>query len=175
MKLLNFCAMNSKSLPIFIFIAFSIAALTTFANPSGVEYVGYRHKGVTRGEKLPNGVKDLGGGLLSDEDYGVTRFVKGKKYMLWLEKIVERNDDGVPYWEVKDVLTFDNLKKNQRFLYSYSSPCTENEAENLDLIVLAELAPNAKNYKVLDAWRANVKRGKFEKASLNGIICQYAP
>ncbi len=175
MKLLNFCAMNSKSLPIFIFIAFSIAALTTFANPSDVKYVGYRHKGVTRGEKLPNGVKDLGGGLLSDEDYGVTRFVKGKKYMLWLEKIVERNDDGVPYWEVKDVLTFNKLKKNQRFLYSYNSPCTENEAENLDLIVLAELAPKAKNYKILKAWRANVKRGKFEKASLNGIVCQYAP
>jgi len=60
-------------------------------------------------------------------------------------------------------------------LYSYSSPCTENEAENLDLIVLAELAPKAKNYKILKAWRANVKRGKFEKASLNGIVCQYAP
>jgi hypothetical protein len=166
--------MNSKSHPIFIFIAFSIAALTTFANPSGVEYVGYRHKGVTRGEKLPNGVKDLGGGLLSDEDYGVTRFVKGKKYMLWLEKIVERNDDGMPYWEVKDVLTFDNLKKNQRFLYSYSSPCTENEAENLDLIVLAELAPKAKNYKILKAWRANVKKERFEQTSSKGIVCQHA-
>ena len=164
--------MNSKSLPIFIFIAFSIAALTTFANPSGVEYVGYRHKGVTRGEKLPNGAKDLGGGLLSDEDYGVTRFVKGKKYMLWLEKIVERNRDGVLHWEVKDVLTFDNLKKNQRFLYSYSSSCTENRAENLDLIVLAELAPKAKNYKVLKAWRANVENEKFEPTTPVGIVCQ---
>ncbi len=164
--------MNSKSLPIFIFIAFSIAALTTFANPSGVEYIGYRHKGVTRGEKLPNGVKDLGGGLLSDEDYGVTRFVKGKKYMLWLEKIVERDADGVPHWEVKDVLTFDNLKKNQRFFYSYTSPCTENRAKNLDLIVLAELAPKAKNYKVLKAWRTNVENEKFEPTTPVGIVCQ---
>jgi hypothetical protein len=81
----------------------------------------------------------------------------------------------VPYWEVKDVLTFDNLKKNQRFLYSYSSPCTENGAENLDLIVLAELTPKAKNYKILKAWRANAENEKFEKASLNGIVCQYAP
>jgi len=110
--------------------------------------------------------------LLSDEDYGVTRFVKGKKYMLWLEKIVERNDDGVPYWEVKDVLAFDNLKKNQRFLYSYSSPCTENGAENLDLIVLAELAPKTKNYKVLKAWRTNVENEKFEPTSPVGIVCQ---
>ena len=166
--------MNSKSLPIFIFIAFSIAALTTFANPSGVEYIGYRHRGVTRGEKLPNGVKDLGGGLLSDEDYGVTRFVKGKKYMLWLEKIVERNAKGEPSWEVKDVLTFPNLKKNQEFLFSHSSTCKQNGRENLDLVVMAELAPKTKTYKVLKAWRANVKKERFEQTSSKGIVCQHA-
>jgi hypothetical protein len=166
--------MTPKSLPIFIFIAFSIAALTTFANPSGVEYVGYRHKGVTRGEKLPNGAKDLGGGLLSDEDYGVTRFTKGKNYMLWLEKIVERNDEGVPQWEVKDVLVFNKLKKNQEFLFSYSSPCTENGEENLDLIVLAELPSKTKIYKIVKAWRANVKDEKFEQTPIEGIICQQA-
>ncbi len=158
-------------------LLFSLLLLTfsTFAMPvKKNEFIGYRHKGVVYGQTLPNGVKDLGGGLLSDENYGVTRFSKGKKYMLWLEKIVERNREGVPDWEVKDVLTFPNLKKNQEFLFSHSSTCRRNGRENLDLIVLAELAPKTKTYKVLDAWRANVKRGKFEKTSLKGIICQYA-
>jgi len=77
------------------------------------DLIGYRHEGVRYGETLPNGAKDLGGGLLSDEDYGVTRFRKGGVFMLWLERIVSRNPDGVPLWEVRDVLKFDKLAKNQ--------------------------------------------------------------
>ena len=167
--------MKLKSFPVFALLTlFALVSLSIFAAASGREFIGYRHKGVVYGQTLPNGVKDLGGGLLSDENYGVTRFSKDKKYMLWLEKIVERNAKGEPSWEVKDVLTFPNLKKNQEFLFSYSSTCKQNGRENLDLIVLAELAPKTKTYKVLEAWRANVKRGKFEKTSLKGIICQYA-
>ncbi|MCY7347763.1 MAG: hypothetical protein LH614_16310 [Pyrinomonadaceae bacterium] len=166
--------MKLKFLRIAAFITLSLfITLSIFAATSGREFVGYRHKGVLYGQTLPNGVKDLGGGLLSDDDYGVTRFARGKKYMLWLEKIVRRNAKGEPNWEVKDVLMFPNLKKNQEFLFSYSSTCKRNGRENLDLIVMAELAPKTKNYKVLKAWRANVKNEKFEKISVNGIVCQY--
>ncbi len=142
------------------------------ASDEARQFVGYRHEGVKRGERLPNGAKDLGGGLLSNEDYGVTRFVKGKNYMLWLERIVERNEAGVPSWEVRDVLSFGKLKKNQTFLFSYSLPCRENERENLDLIVLAEFAPKTKTYKVLKAWQANVEKEKFESVSIEKIVCR---
>ncbi len=136
------------------------------------QFVGYRHEGVKRGERLPNGARDLGGGLLSDEDYGVTRFRKGKNYMLWLERIVERNEAGVPKWEVLDVLSFGKLKKNQAFLFSHSSPCRDNERENLDLIVLAEIEPKTKTYKVLKAWQANVEKEEFESVSIEEIVCR---
>lgn len=142
------------------------------ASDAARQFVGYRHEGVKRGERLPNGARDLGGGLLSDEDYGVTRFRKGKNYMLWLERIVERNEAGVPSWEVLDVLSFGKLKKNQTFLFSYSSPCRENERENLDLIVLAEFAPKSKTYKVLKAWQANIEKEEFESVSIKGIVCR---
>ncbi len=166
--------MKLKSLSIFAFITLSaFVSLSIFAATTGREFVGYRHKGVVFGQTLPNGVKDLGGGLLPDENYGVTRFSKGKKYMLWLEKIVERNAKGEPSWEVKDVLMFPNLKKNQEFLFSYSSTCKRNGRENLDLVVMAELAPKTKNYKVLKAWRANAKKERFEQTSSKGIVCQY--
>ena len=150
----------------------SAIAATAAASDTARQFVGYRHEGVRYGEKLPNGAKDLGGGLLSDEDYGVTRFIKGKNYMLWLERIVERNDAGVPSWEVRDVLSFGKLKKNQTFLYSYSSPCRKNELENLDLIVLAEFAPKTKTYKVLKAWQANVEKEEFESVSIEKIVCR---
>ncbi|HEY0458930.1 MAG TPA: hypothetical protein VGC97_07220 [Pyrinomonadaceae bacterium] len=153
-----------------LLLAFLACGLSAAAQKK--EFVGYRHKGVVYGETLPNGAKDLGGGLLSDEDYGVTRFSKGKKHYLWLEQITDRDDAGVPAWIVKDVLEFDALKKHQEFLFSYSSSCTTaGGAENLDTIVLAELKPNTKKYKVLKAWKANLEKGKFEKLSIKGVQC----
>ena len=111
------------------------------------DLIGYRHKGVIYGATLPNGAKDLGGGLLSNENYGVTRFSKNGKFMLWLEKITGRDASGVPSWKVRDVLSFGKLKKNQEFLFSYSSSCLQNGKEQLDLIVQAEFLPKPKTYK----------------------------
>lgn len=187
-----------KSLPVFILISLSAIALVIFVaiqtrsssaveatavndakspfpnkrTPAG-QLIGYRHKGVTLGARLPNGAKDLGGGLLSDMDYGVSRFSKGGKFMLWLEKIVDRDERGVPEWEVKDVLVFNKLKKNQVFLYSYSSPCSINGEEDLDLVVMAEEQPKKLAYKILKAWRANVQTEKFEEISTDAIVCEY--
>lgn len=136
------------------------------------DLIGYKHKGVVVGASLPNGAKDLGGGLLSDENYGVTRYAKGRKHYLWLEKITGRGADGVPNWIVKDVLEVKELQKNQEFFLSYSSNCTTGGKENLDTIVLAKLKPKTKKYKILKAWRADVKTEKFVKVSTKGIECQ---
>ncbi|MDQ3801898.1 MAG: hypothetical protein M3384_20940, partial [Acidobacteriota bacterium] len=147
--------------------------LPTAVSAQKKEFIGYRHRGVVHGERLPNGARDLGGGLLSDENYGVSRFVKGRKQMLWLEKITSRDKKGIPSWEVKDVLVISNPKKNQEFLFSYGSTCTENGAEDLDLIVLAEFQAAQKSYKVLQAWRADLLREKFQPLSVETIKCEY--
>jgi len=162
-------AMKLKLFFTIIFFSLSIFAATEKKS----EFIGYKHKGVLHGETLPNGVKDLGGGLLSNENYGVSRFQKGKKFMLWLEKITDRDKKGVPSWEVKDVLTFDNLKKNREFSFSYSSTCVQNGKEILDLVVMTEFSAKKKTYKVIRAWKANIKKEKFEKTSDKGIICKY--
>ncbi len=160
--------MKAKLFLILLFLAFP-----TLAVSQKNDYIGYKHKGVNRGETLPNGAKDLGGGLLSNDNYGVSRFSKGKKLMLWLEKITSRDNKGVPSWEVKDVLSFDNLKKNQEFMFSFSSSCLQNGKENLDMIVLTELLPKTKTYKILKAWKTNTKKEKFEKLSTKEIRCEY--
>ncbi len=154
---------------LFLFLTFTALALDVSAQK--VDYVGFKHKGVVVGETLPNGVKDLGGGLLSNENYGVSRFSKGKKHYLWLEKITGRDGKGVPSWIVKDVLEFDSLDKNQQFLFSYSSTCTSGGKESLDTVVLVEHQPKTKKYKILKAWKANIAREKFEKISTRGIQC----
>ncbi len=104
----------------------------------------------------------------------MTRFVKGKKHYLWLEKITGRDRKGVPHWVVKDVLEFKTLKKNQEFLFSHSSTCTNDEEEDLDTIVLAEFNRKTLQYRVLKAWKANVETEKFEKISIRGIQCAAA-
>ena len=149
-----------------------LLALPVFAIPQKINYKGYRHKGVVYGETLPNGVKNLSGGLLSNESYGVSRFSKGKKDMLWLEKITDRDEKGVPSWQVKDVLMFDTLKKNREFLFSYSSSCLQNGKESLDIVVMVELSADKKSYKVLKAWNANTKKEKFKKISTDNIKCE---
>ena len=147
--------------------------LSIAASAQKENFIGYSHQGVVYGETLPNGAKDLGGGLLSDENYGISRFSKGKTLMLWLEKITSRNDEGVPAWEVRDVLSFDKLKKNQEFLFSYSSPCTQNGEENLDMVVLTEFSRRRKTYKILKAWQIDFENEKFEKLPTEKIKCEY--
>ncbi len=156
---------------LFLLLTFLVFGLNVSAQKK--DFIGYKHKGVVYGETLPNGAKDLGGGLLSNENYGVSRFSKASKEYLWLEKITGRDTKGIPSWIVKDVLEFDKLKKNQEFLFSYSSTCTSKGKANLDTIVLAEFHPKKKTYKILKAWKANVRREKFEKLSTKGIQCQY--
>ena len=153
-----------------IAISISLFANVAFAQKS--KYIGYKHKGAVMGETLSNGVKSVSGGLTSNEKFGISRYTKGKKYMLWLEEIVSRDDDGVPTWIVRNVLTFDNLKKNQEFHFSYNSPCTLDKKENIDLIVKTEFQPKTKTYKVLDAWKANTKTLKFDEIKTRNIQCK---
>lgn len=157
----------------FLILLAMTAVLPLVAAAQKDNFIGYRHKGVVFGAKVSNGAENLGGGLLGNENYGVSRYAKNKRQYLWLEKITGRGGDGVPNWIVKDVLEFKTVKKNQNFLFSYSSTCTQNGKENFNLIVLAELHPQKKVYKVAEAWRANLRREKFEKVSVAGIKCRY--
>lgn len=161
--------MNLKILFLLAFLLLPLAA----ASAQKKEFVGYRHRGVVYGETLPNGARDLGGGLLSDDNYGVSRFSKRGKQMLWLEKIASRDKKGVPSWEVVDVLIINNLKKNQEFLFSYASTCTVGGAEDLDLVVLAEFQTATKTYKVQQAWRADLLKEKFQPLAIEEIRCEY--
>lgn len=155
-----------------VLILIALFVFPAFAINQKTKYIGYKHKGITYGQSLPNGVKSLDGGLLTNENYGVSRFSKGKLQMLWLEKITERDTFGVPDWVVKDVLTFSNLKRNQQLMFSYSSPCKLNGKKNTDLIVKVEFFAKNHTYKVLDAWKTDLKKEKFTEIPTKGIICK---
>ena len=83
------------------------------------KYVGYEYTGVVVNQSLPNGVKDLGGNLIGDFDYAVSHMKKGKTDMIWLTRIKNRNEEGVPNWKVKKSSVAAEIKKRpanrQRF------------------------------------------------------------
>ncbi|MEZ5426628.1 MAG: hypothetical protein R2747_10210 [Pyrinomonadaceae bacterium] len=159
-----------------LLVVLSIPALAVAqkhaAKKKGNGYIGYQYTGVTYNQKLPNGVRDLGGSLLENENYGVSRMKKGKTEMLWLTRITGRNWSGLPNWQVKDVIYLPQLKENQEILQGMTFPCTINKKEDLNLIVLAELLPEKNSYSIQKAWRADTRTKKFEAVSTRGISCE---
>lgn len=156
---------------VFVFVA-PVAAQKAVADKS--EYIGYKYRGILPDETLPNGVKSLGGGLITENEptYGIGRKSKGDMQMLWLELSTGRDAEGIPSWEVKDVLAFSQFGKNQELLFSYGSTCERNGKGNINLVVLADFLPS-KTYKVRRAWLANTKTEKFNEIPIKGIQCFY--
>jgi hypothetical protein len=157
---------------VFVFVA-PVAAQKAVADKS--EYVGYKYRGALPDETLPNGVKSLGGGLITENEptYGIGRKSKDGAQMLWLEIMTERDAEGVPSWEVKDVLAFPTFSKNQELLFSYGSTCQRNGKGDVKMIVLADFSNTAKTYKVRRAWLANTKTEKFNEIPVKGVQCFY--
>lgn len=153
-----------------VLVAFFTIPTSLFAQKN--TYVGYKYTGVNYDQKLPNGVRDLGGNLLDDDNYGVSLMKKGKTEMLWLARITGRNTKGIPKWKVKAVLVLPALKKNQEILRGFTYPCTVDQKEDLNLIVLAEYSPEDKTYEAIKAWRADTKANKFETVPAEDVACQ---
>lgn len=151
-------------------ISFLVIPLAVSAQKN--KYIGYEYTGVVYQEKLPNGVKDLGGNLLANEDYAVSRMKKGKSEMVWLIKIIDRNADGVPNWKVKNVLTLPKIGKDQQVLRGYNSPCKVGANADTNLIVLADYSAKDKVFTPDKAWRINIRKNSFEEVSTAKISCK---
>ena len=153
-----------------------ISAASLFGQNS--EYIGYKHKPVLIEHRLPNGVRDIGGAMVMDENevtkYGVGRFSKGRTQMLWLEMVTAEDAQGPTEWEVKDVLTFPAFARNQELFFAAGNgACTINKKEDPVLVVLGQLISRPKGYKVLRAWRIDLRAEKFTSIPVTGIKCIY--
>ena len=131
-------------------------------------YVGLRH-----GSKLPDGLKNLGGSLVSEagagKEYGLAEVHRGKIKMLWFERLTHRDAAGLPYWEVEDFLILPPVRKNQVLAYS---TCFSGSEPDREVIAIADYQRSAEFFtRVRRAWRANRKTGKFEEISPRGIKC----
>jgi hypothetical protein len=132
------------------------------------KYIGLRH-----GSSLPDNLKDIGGALVSEvgdsKEYGIGEIHKGKVKMLWFERLTHRDDAGVPFWEVEDILVLPPVRKNQIVVYS---TCFLSNKPDREVVAIADYQPDVEFFtRVRRAWRANRKTAKFEEISFKGIKC----
>lgn len=98
------------------------------------------------------------------------------KDMLWLSKVVSYDGNGIPKFEVSDVLVLPLetekyvIAVNTCLLSGVIDPEVVALAKWDDSINITRFLPN--NY-ILMAWRANQTTGKFEELSIENIECNF--
>ena len=136
------------------------------------EYIGIQY------QDPPNGIVEGFGMVISSEgpiDYAISGMHKGDFQMLWFDKLVRRDSEGKPYWEVLDILPLPSLVEEDERLIP--GGCLFNHELDPEILVIALLDEEAyntryiKNENILHAWRMNRSKGVFEQISTEGIEC----
>jgi hypothetical protein len=162
--------MKSVGLFLLMFISAMVIAAQTQS------YVGYRYKPVLAERTLPNGVKSLGGGIVSDLNkkplWGISEMSKGGTRMLWLERAASEDARGVNEWEVMDVISVPNFPTGIEFIFGTGS-CRENGKENEALVVQAAFNARRLTYRTIKAWHADIGSGRFLPIDAAAVKCEY--
>jgi hypothetical protein len=158
---------------IFLLILLSAAA-------ASAQYVGYEYKGVTPETVLPNGVKHLGGSLISDVNadptYGISQVSKGKTEMLWLEVSTGQNETGITGWRVLDVVSFPALTGSQH-IHMHHDPaveCSRGGKVVGDLVAVGTIERRRGTFTPRRAWTADIAKKKFVPSATAGLRCIYS-
>lgn len=142
------------------------------------QYVGFKYKPVIPGHRLPNGLEDMGGAVVSDLDAKPTWSIsikrKGTTRMLWLEKSTGEDSRGVNEWEVTDVLVFPRFISGQDFQFGGGpGECTYDRKSDDKLVVHTQFLSRSQTYKTIKAWRADISTGRFVPMNASLAKCKY--
>lgn len=149
-------------------------------NFASAQYIGYEYKGVTPESVLPNGVKHLGGGLISDVNadplYGVAQVSKGKTRMLWLEVSTGQDAGGVTGWRVLDVLSLPAPTATRYVMLPFDPvvECRRNGGAAANLIAVGRLDGRRSRFTAERAWTVDIAKKKFVPAAAGGLRCIYS-
>jgi hypothetical protein len=147
-----------------------IAQAQTTSTSTNATYIGLRH-----GPKLPPGLKEEGGGLISDPykdktQFGIAHVTRGKQNFLWFELGTHHNAAGQAFWEVLDVVTLPPLRRNHIVMYTL---CLLNDKPDPEIAAVIEpIKPGSYDTRTLRAWRANRQTRKFEEITVKGVKCE---
>ena len=162
------------------FIFITLLFVVSSSAQVSAKYIGLEYKGVVPDTVMPNGVKHLGGALISDHRvdpvYGISQVSKGKTRMLWLEVSTGQSEKGVTGWRVLDVLSFPALTSTQHLLIA-SDPAIEclRGGQPVDgLVAFGTITRRKGIYTPQRAWIADIAKKKFVPSATAGLRCIYS-
>ena len=159
MRIILFCLLTSLAL----------APVAAQRSTDTAKYIGVRH-----GPTLPREVKLIGGGLVSavgdEKEYAMSEVHRGRTKMIWFDRLTHRDEKGVAYWEVKDVLVLPTIPKRQALVYAL---CLLNNKPDGEIAAIVDNQPHVQYFtRVRKAWRANRTTEKFEVIPVKGVKCE---
>lgn len=110
----------------------------------------------------------------SPDDWAVSIVTDGNNFMLWFDKVLYRDQDGKPHWEVSDVVIIPPLEQEQGFIVS---GCFLNNVLDPEIVALVNINMQdsesrwLSNENIVRTWRANQTMGKLENLSTVEIEC----
>jgi hypothetical protein len=106
---------------------------------------------------------------LNDNEYGLSSYKKGPIDLIAFERVI-RQANGETKYSLIDILEINDRGKNQ---YIICGLCRLNEKTDKDIVaVYQDKNSDVQFYtKIIKAWKANRKTGKFEQIDTKGIDC----
>jgi hypothetical protein len=126
----------------------------------------------TRHPPLPPEVVWVGGALLDpleEVEFGIEEVTHGPDRLLWLDLLTHRDEAGIAYWEVLDVLAPPPLRDDQILVMR---DCSLDGRSDTEIVAIAEQTRGQVHTRIAAAWRANRAARHFEKIRTAGITCE---
>ena len=155
--------MKRDRLQCVLFLAFILIATSSHADECSGRPARY----------LPTGFVENAGwhvDVYNATDYGISLACKGNDWMAFLQRGIGTSKDGKPKWESIADLVLPPLKADETYVYFYCRK--DGDEPDPSLIVIAKKTVGPEYTNVIQAWRANVKRGSFEQVPISGISCE---
>jgi len=127
---------------------------------------------------LPESLKMGGSQVISPSssscEWAVSIVEDDDKFMLWLDKLLYRDQNGKPHLKVSDTVVIPVLEEDQEIIVS---GCFLNGTLNAEIITLVNIDTQNEynrwlsNEYIVQTWRANQNTGKLENISTANIEC----
>lgn len=120
---------------------------------------------------LPDGHKEIAGFLIDDKPtsyYGVARIRHDSGEVIWLEKLLYRDEEGHPHWEIKSVVAEPKLKKGHDY---FLGTCMQKGVHQREIIALVKLEDAEIQTAIKRAWWVDLNRESIFEISVSGITC----
>jgi hypothetical protein len=110
-----------------------------------------------------------------DKVYRYTDIKIGREYFMFLEKAVDRDENGSFIWKILDILKFPVLNEHEVII---REGCMLNDQKDYEITVIGLLDEEAfyerylTNEKIRFAWRADRQKEVFVKIINDGIECK---